>query len=44
MRLRLEVGGGKVCVLKKKELNIDSLVPPYSFSVWDHSLLFCQLR
>lgn len=44
MRLRLMVGGGRVCVLKEKALSIDHLVPPYSFSVWDCSLLFCQLR
>lgn len=43
MRMRV-MGGRKVCVLKKKRVSIQDLVPPYDFGVGDHSLLVCQLH
>lgn len=43
--MRMSVmGGRKPCVLKKKGAIVQSLVPPYGFGVWDHSLLVCQLH
>lgn len=38
------MGGRKACVLKKKGVIIQGLVPPHSFGVWDHNLLVCQLH
>lgn len=38
------MGGRKACILKKKGVAIQGLVPPYSFGVWNPSLLVCQLH
>lgn len=43
MRMRV-MGGKKTCILKKKGVAIQGLVPPYGFGISDCGLLVCQLR